>query len=201
MTALTGAPGLAWRALRYELNTWRCLARWLARRPDVPKGGVAFAYRGPLMLPIVVITAVSVLEVVIVDVAVPWPSPWLRVALLVLGVWGATLMLGMLAAVTVLPHVAGPCGLRVRHGHSLDAHVPWDAVASVRMRRGTRDGRSTQVVDGVLYLLATSQYTVEVQLDRPITVRGADVGTIRLYTDEPAALVAAVRERAGLGPR
>lgn len=193
--------GLARRALRFELNTWRCLARWLARRPDVPAGGVAFAYRGPMALPIGVITALSVLETVVVDVAVPWPWPWLRFTFLALGIWGVTLMLGLLAAVTVLPHVAGPAGLRVRHGHSLDAHVPWDAVAGARVTRGSRDGRSVQVADGVLYVLATSQYAAEVRLARPVAVRlpgdrHAEVTTVRLHADDPAGLVAEVRATA-----
>lgn len=193
---------LAARALRFELNTWRCLVRWVTRRPDVPADGVAFAYRGPMALPIAVITALSVLETVVVDIAVPWPWQWLRFTFLALGIWGVTLMLGLLAAVTVLPHVAGPAGLRVRHGHSLDAHVPWDAVAAARVTRGSRDGRSVQVADGVLYMLATSQYAVEVRLGRPVTVRlpgdrHAEVTAVRLHTDDPAALVAEVRSRAG----
>lgn len=193
-----GARRLALRAWRFELGTWRSLARWLARRPAVAKDGVALGYRGPMVLPITVFLVLSTLEVVVVDVAVPWPWAWLRFLVLGAGVWGAVLMLGMLAAVSVYPHVVEPAGVRVRHGATFELFLPRDAIATARAVRGTRDGRSVQVVGECLYVVATSQYAVELALTRPVPVRlprggVAEVTAVRLHADDPGALLAAVR--------
>lgn len=61
------------RAVRFELGMWRSTFRWLARRPHVPPEHTAFAYRGPMVTPIVVFFVVSLIEVVAVDLLVPWP--------------------------------------------------------------------------------------------------------------------------------
>lgn len=186
------------RALRHEISMWSSLGRWVARRPDVDPGGTPFAYRGPIAAPIVVLTVVSVIEVVAVDLIVaPWPVP--RRILLVLGIWGALFMVGMLAAVTVRPHVVSPSGLRVRHGASLDVHVPWDAVASASRLRRSGDGRTVEVVGGALRVLVSGQTTVVVTLHRPVpaTVRGTpvDVTELRFHADDAAGMVAAIRAR------
>lgn len=183
-------------AARYEAGTWRSLARWVSRRPDVPPGATPFAYRSPLLPPIIVILAVSVVEVVVLDLVVPWPA--LRIALLVIGIWGVAQGLGMLASVTSYPHVVAPSGLRVRYGTSLDVHVPWDAVAAARRQIGSRGGRSIQVDGDTLYALVGGQFTVVVTLARPIAVtlsggRRAEVTALRFHADDPD-LVTTIRD-------
>jgi hypothetical protein len=186
------------RAARFEAGMWRSLARWLVRRPHVPPEGTAFAYRGPLVALILVFFMVSLLDVVALDLLVPWPWTWLRFTVLILGVWGTVWMLGMLAAVTVHPHVAGPSGLRVRHGTSLDVHIPWDAVTGARQLFCSRDGRTVQLDGDTLYVLVAKQSTVEITLARPVPVtlprdHTAEITRLRLHADDAAALVATVR--------
>lgn len=200
--ALAIALVLARRMARFEAGVWRSLARWLARRPAVPHGGTPFGYRGPAAAPILAFFGLSALETVILDVIVSHLGAWswLRVLLLVLGIWGAVLMLGMFAGVTVHPHVVAPSGLRVRHGATFDAHIPWDAVAAVREVRGGRSGRSVQVDGDTLHVVVVGQTTVALTLTRPVTValspeRTADITALQLYADDAAALVAAVRTR------
>jgi hypothetical protein len=196
---------LARRAAEFEAAGWRSLARWVSRRPDAGPGDAAFAYHGPLLAPIVVILVLSVIEVVALDLIVPWPWQWLRVVLLILGVWGAVLALGMLAGVIVHPHTAGPSGLRVRHGAGLDVRIPWDAVAGARRVRRSRDGRTVQVDGATLHVVVSNQTTVEVTLNRPVTValtggRSAEITELRFHADDAAGLVAAVRARAEVIP-
>ncbi|GAA4694375.1 hypothetical protein GCM10023215_34970 [Pseudonocardia yuanmonensis] len=198
--ALGSTTDLLRRAVRAELDGWVSLARWTGRRPDVEDGGRAFAYRGPMMPPLIVFTVLSALEVVAVDVIVPWSEAftWLRVLLLVTGVWGLFFAVGILAGVTVHPHVVGPGGLRVRAGRAVDVRVPWPAVARVRQVRRTRDGRSVQVDDGVLHLPVGNQTTVEMLLGEPVTVRlprrgAVTLTAVHLHADDAAGLVAAVR--------
>jgi hypothetical protein len=192
--------------VRFELGMWRSLARWVLRRPDVRPGETALAYRSQLVAPVLGFFVLSLVEVVALDVLVPWGGAWerLRLPLLVLGAWGAVLMLGVLAGLTVHPHVVGAAGLRVRYGAGLDVHVPWDAVAGARELRGSRDGRTVQLDGHTLYVQISRQFTVEVTLERPVPVtlsrgREVEITAVRFHADEPAALVAAVRTRLAAG--
>jgi hypothetical protein len=187
--------------LRWERDGWRSLARWVRRRPDVEPGARPFGYHGATLPLMIVFVVVSALEVVAVDVIVPW-SPawlWLRITLLAVGIWGVMFALGMVAGVIVHPHTVGPEGVRIRSGPRLDVRVP--AVERARAVRRTRDGRSVQVEDGILYLPAASQTTVELVLNAPIEVDlptgAATVRAIHLHADDAAGFVRAIREQAG----
>lgn len=183
-----------------ERDGWVSLGRWVRRRPDVEPGTRAFGYHGATLPLMIVFTVVSVLEVVAVDVMVPW-SPawqWLRITLLVVGVWGVTFALGMVAGVLVHPHTVGPDGIRLRGGRSLDIRLPAASVARVRAVRRTRDGASVQVEDGVLHLPAASQTTVEITLTAPRTLTLPRLGevtvhAIHLYADDAAGFASAGR--------
>jgi hypothetical protein len=191
-TALAGV----WYGVRFEGAMWRSLARWLARRPDVPAGSTPFAYRSPMMAVLIVFINVSVLEVIAFHLLIPWEVP--RIVLLVLGIWGVIWMFGMLAAVTVRPHVVGPDALLVRNSLSVDILVPRDAVAGVRQVRERREGRSVQVDENTLYVLVMNESTVEVTLNRPVSVRLSEtrrpeVTAVRFHADDAGGLVAALR--------
>jgi hypothetical protein len=183
-----------------ERDGWVSLSRWVRRRPDVEPGTQAFAYHGATLPLMIVFTAVSALEVVAVDVMIPW-SPawlWLRITLLVVGVWGVTFALGMVAGVLVHPHTVGPDGVRIRGGRSLDVRLPAASIARVRAARRTRDGKSVQVDDGVLHLPMASQTTVEITLTEPRTLTVPRLGevtvrAIHLYADDATGFA-----RAGL---
>jgi hypothetical protein len=184
--------------LRWERDGWRSLARWVRRRPDVEPGARPFGYHGATLPLMIVFVVVSALEVVAVDVIVPW-SPawlWLRITLLVVGIWGVTFALGMVAGVLVHPHTVGPEDVRIRSGPRVDVRVP--AVERARAARRTRDGRSVQVEDGILYLPAASQTTVELVLPAPLAVElptgPATISAIHLHADDAAGFARAVRE-------
>lgn len=188
------------RAARFEAGTWRGVGRWAARRRDVPPGTVPFAYHEQTVAPAVVLAGLSLLEVVAVDVLVPWPWPALRVAVLAVGVWGAVLAVGMGVGPVVFPHLVTPTGLRVRAGAGLDLHVPWEAVAEVRRVRRDHAGiRAARVDGGVLSVGVANTTTVAVVLGRPVTARlprgPVEVTAVHLHADDAAGLVAAARER------
>lgn len=189
------------RAMRFEAGTWRALARGVARRPDVPDGATPFAYHAQLVAPMAVFAGLSVLELVAVDVLVPWPWTWLRLVVLAVGVWGFLVTAGMAAAAVVYPHLVDAGSLRVRAGAGFDLHVPWDAVGGVRRVRRTHDGvRAVRVDDGVLSVGGAGETTVAVTLTRPLTAHlpagPASVTSLHLHADDAAGLVAAARSRA-----
>lgn len=188
------------RAVRFEAGTWRSLARWLTRRPDVPVGATPFGYHQLLVAPLAVFTGLSLLELVAVDLLVPWPWTWLRLVVLALGVWGFLVSAGMGAGAVVYPHLVTADGLRVRAGAGFDLHVPWEAVGGVRRGRRPHDAiRAARVDDGVLSVGGAGETTVAVTLTRPLTALlpgGPEpVTAVHLHADDAAGLVAAVRSR------
>ena len=132
----------------------------------------------------------------VVHLLIPWPA--VRIAVLIVSVWGLLWMVGLLASMKVFPHLVGPDALRVRYGANLDVGVPWEAVASVGAARGSVDsGRSVVVEDGVASVPVMKQTRVEVKLREPTTLALPDgpeeVTALRLYADDPRGFVAAAR--------
>lgn len=107
--------------------------------------------------------------------------------------------LGMLAAVTVHPHVVGPDGVRVRSGTALDLHLPWETIASVRRVRRGHEGRAVSLDGAAVNVTVSHDTVVEIALAHPVsvTVRGedTDVTLVRLYADDATGFVTALRRR------
>lgn len=199
-TVLRRALILVGRAVRYELGCWRSLARWVSGRFDIPTGATGFSYRAPLIGPYLLITGVSVVEVVAFELIL---SPgWIRTTLFVFGIWGVLFMLGMLASMIVRPHLVSPAGLRIRMGNGFDLTVPWEVVADIRPVLRSHTGRSVTVENEVLQLVVIGQTTVDLILNRPIVVhlstdvavhRTAEITAVRFHADDRAGLVTAAR--------
>ena len=73
------------RALRFEVRIWVSLARWVARRPDVPGGAEAHGYAQGVTPVIALWIFASAVEIPVVHLVVPWAP--VRLVLLVVGVW------------------------------------------------------------------------------------------------------------------
>ncbi|MEU2612516.1 PH domain-containing protein [Micromonospora sp. NPDC007271] len=195
------------RVIAYEVGMWVSLGRWLLRRPPaVEPGAAAFSYVGVVKPILFAFIALSAIEIPIFDLilrhTLPWPS--VRHTVLALGIWGLLWMIGLFAALRIHPHVADVEGLRVRNGFSVGFLVPWAAIARVDARyRSLPSGRSVQIEPdeaGMVLNVATGKQTsVDVVLREPLSVRlpngpSRPVHEIRLYADDPAALVARARE-------
>ena len=191
-------------AMQIEKNGWVSLALWLRRRSALTGEEMPYPYRGPLLAPMWVMTILSALEVVALDVLIPWTPgwTWLRVTLVVIGVWGVVFVLGMLAGVTVHPHALGPAGLRIRHGATLEIAIPWDRVRSVRHEQRSWEGRSVDVDGPSLRIAVSKQTNVHLRLDEPVEallVREGRrmVSEIAFHTDDVRGIVKAIRQRMG----
>ncbi len=197
-------------ALASEAAMWRSLYRWTRRRTGTHgPGAVAFSYAGVVKPMLIVIIAVSAIEVPIADLIisrlVPWT--WVRVAVLAAGIYGLIWMLGLLAGLRMHPHIADNAGLRIRNGPRIDFSVPWDAVATVRRRyRSLPSSRAVQVehtADGVIVNIVTGgQTSVDVVLREPTSIAvdkaaGEPATELRFYADDPDALVALAQKHLG----
>lgn len=203
MTLLRRLPGLVRDALLYELALYRSLARWLARRPDVPRDATPIGY-SRLVAPMLWLwifgssVEVVVVEVVLRHVDQPWAAA-VRGPVLVLGIWGVVWMLGMLASYRVRPHLLTDTELLARSGARTWLALPLEAVQATRTVEHEVPGvvRSLHV-DGELALVGVGSRTnLEVILSRPTTVttsKGeATVSRVGIWVDEPRETAARLR--------
>lgn len=192
--------------VRFEINLYVALGRWLLRRPAVPVGATPWGY-ARLVTPVIWLWIFgSAVEVVVVHVVTPWLA--VRLVLLAVGVWGLLWMVGLLASYRVYPHLVDGDGLRVRHGKRADVRVPWERVA--RVTTVDRDLPSSvrtfqpRPVDGVdgeggvdLQIGVSGRANVHLVLTEPMTVPVSGeplaVTALTFLVDDPREFVAQVR--------
>jgi hypothetical protein len=184
-----------------EVAGWRSIGRAVLRRPTVPPGASAHAYDGPIRSVLVVFLVLSAIEIPIVDLLTHrWPA--VRFPLLVLGVWGAITMLGMLCGYRTRPHAVGPDGIVARSGAEIEVVLPWDDVASVARRRHPLPGAPAvsltgPVDDQALNLVVQDGTDIDVRLEGPTTIGlpngSVTVTAVRFAVDDAAAFLDAVR--------
>jgi hypothetical protein len=199
MELLRRAGALLRDAVLLEVAVWRGLARWVARRPDVPRGQVPVGY-ARLVTPVLLLWVfASAVEVVVVDLVLPWAS--LRVPLLVVGLWGVLWMLGMLGAYRTRPHLLADELLVVRGGLRLAVPVPLAAVEQAIAREEDMPGsiRSLAVVDDLLQVGVSGRTNLQLRLTGPTTL-GTPKGPVTVtrvgaWVDEPREVAAVLRRR------
>lgn len=206
MRERAGPVALLRTAVAYEIGMWRSLYRWLLRRPPTQEPGAeVFSYVGVVKPILIAFIALSAVEIPIFDLILQHTLPPARKVVLALGIWGLLWMIGLFAALRVHPHVAEAAGLRVRNGFQVDFLVPWAAIATAGARyRSLPSSRAVQLEHAesgtILNIGAAKQTSVDLLLREPITVRlpkgpSEPVREIRLYADDPQALIAHTRRR------
>lgn len=197
------AGNLLWRAVKIEARGYQSMYRMVFRRPRVPKGANGFGYHANVLTVLIVLTVISALELVVVDLIVrQWP--YVRIPMFVLGVWGVIYMLGMLCGMLTRPHAIGPEGLRVRDSTEVDLDLPWEVVAAVEWRTvNLTEKRPKVTVDNgqrTFSLRVQNETNIEVELERPLTLRlphGTEtVDRIAFYVDDPKAYMTRMRDYA-----
>lgn len=200
-------PRLVARAVRRELDLLTAVARWTVRRPeglsttadtsDDGPGDTDSARRAlhygrdqvPLVWAFLVVTAV---EVAVIELVVPWPA--VRLALLLLGLYGMIMMTGFIAIDRTRPHVLSRTSLRLRCGSSVDLDLPLSNIAAVRSDPRGADDEPT-IAGAVLVLGVGGRTQVTLTLAAPVRAGTASgvVSAVRIAVDDPAEAVARLR--------
>lgn len=153
---------------------WAALRAGLARKRDVPPGATAVPYDDDRVV-VLCLVLLSVVEVVAVDLLLPWLV--VRVVLLVLGLYGLVWLTALYLSLSTHPHLVGPRELRLRHGFLKDVAIPLADVAAVRREVDSNDAAALRVGS------ATSNVLVEL----------VDGRRVRFHANDPDAAVQAVR--------
>ena len=192
-----------------ELALYRSLARWIARRPDVPAGAAPIGY-AQLSAPVLWLwiigsaTEVVVAEAVLRTIDARWAEV-VRLPVLVLGIWGLLWMLGQLAASKVRPHLVTAEHLLIRNGSRTWVRVPLESIASVRRVEHSYPGvvKSLHHEDGLLLVGVSLRTNLELVLDVPTdleTSQGSKVAVrVGLWVDDPRAAAAQLTAKAVRG--
>jgi hypothetical protein len=205
---LRAASRLGWRAVRLEVTLYWALLRWVARRPSVPVGTTPVGY-AQLTAPMMGLWIfASALEVPLVHVLVPWEA--LRIALLVVSIWGLVWMVGVYAALRTYPHLVDEHAMRVRYATMVDLTLPWRAVrelqvdertlpSTVRILQRVEDDNGRQ-----LHVAVSARTNVTAQLAEPTVVRTAHgdetVVSVSFWVDDARSFVREQRQRLAAPP-
>lgn len=207
---LRSLPALAREAFLLELALYRSLARWIARRPDVPRGATPIGYAqlvGPMLWLWIFgsATEVVVFELVLRQVETGWAEA-LRMPLLAIGIWGVLWMLGMMAAYRVRPHLLTDDRLRIRNSARTWVDLPLDAIAATRTIEHELPGivRAVHHEDGLLLVGVSSRTNLELVLTSP-TVLPTSKGEmtadrVGLWVDEPHGVARMLRTLVATSP-
>lgn len=177
-------------------------AVWLlaSRRYDIPAGQSGIGYsRGRLPMEAVIV-GVAVLELVAVELLVPWGRlgafAGLRYAVLAASAYAVVWILCWLAAERVRPHLVTDEGLALRWGQLAVADIPWTSIAVVRVQRRYSEDETRLTLDVPLH-----GTDLDIDLSSPVTVRmpfrrrSRAVQGISLGVDDAEAAAAAIRAR------
>ena len=205
---------LAVRAARMELRIYESLWRAVARRPKIDAGATGFAYHRPVLTILIIFMAVSAVEIPIIDAVVHRWTP-VRIAFLVLGIWGLTWMIGLLCAYFTRPHTVGDDGIIVREGLEIEIPVSWEEFGAIRYAPLTQESIDPTSTDkpgrvfqyegervGAIWVGSETNLAIEfeapLEVDlpgRPPKGGGHAVDVLRFWADDPEALLAEVRRR------
>ncbi|KQZ84178.1 hypothetical protein ASD56_09205 [Microbacterium sp. Root166] len=186
----------AWRA---EVGIWQSFYRWIFRRPRVPNGASGFSYHSPILTILVIFIVLSAIEIPVIDLIVHrWD--WVRIPLLIAGIWGVTWMVGLLLSFLTRPHAVGPEGIRARDGAHVDVDLPWEAVASVEKSKDVQEKAPKIQEDEhgrTLALRIGNETNVLITLEHPVRTKLRDdtveIDAVRLWVDDLDGFMSAVR--------
>ena len=188
-----------------ELRLFEAIWQLATGRRDVRDDEVGIGYaRGRLPVELV-FAAVAVIELVAVDLLVPWELlgsfAWLRLAVLLASAYGILWIALWMVAERTRPHLVTDDALVLRWGHLPIATVPWELIAEVRehKRYSADESRLTHDVP----LQGTN---LDIELHAPMDARipfkrrRRAVTGISLGVDDPVAAAGMIAARIPVEP-
>lgn len=189
------------RIIGFDGKGLASLALWIARRRHgVPPGATAVPYCGAQTSTLLLFLFAMIVELVGLEALLRvFGAPvGLRTVILVVDLYSVLIVLAVIAACVTRPHVVTAAEVRVRYGAFFDLRLPRERIARVRHTRNFNESGVVRVEDGQLAVAVASQTNLVVELTGPVTAvrplgRRAEVRTVRLFADDPAAVLRTLR--------
>jgi hypothetical protein len=189
-------PGPVVFILRHELKVFEGLWLLIRRRDNVPDGATVLRYGANVRLMLVVCGILSVIEIAVVELLVPWY--WLRMVLLGLTVYGIVWVFGFLGALRRQPHYATRQELVLCFGHLHRLRVDLTAVKQIRMATQSGIKKTVLVADGAVSLTVFGGTSAVAELadGSSVDIDGRTtegLTEIRFDVDDPSAAVTDIK--------
>ena len=126
-------PGSVAKLVVLEPRLWVCLIRWALGRRRYSEEEFSYHRRSPLGMLVVMVLLVSPVELLLLHLLIPWT--WLKIALLVVGIYAAFWVSGFYASLVTLPHRLEEEGLLLRYGVFARGFVPYAEVVAIQRDR------------------------------------------------------------------
>ena len=191
------------RLMRSEAVIVLTLPRALLRLARRRRSDDEYAYaKRDVELPLAVaLIPAFATELVLVHLLVPDSLGWLRLALLVLSLYGVLWILGWALGLHVFPHRLRDDVLELRLGSLYRATIPLDSIVTLRRER-SKSGTRTRLDahDGAAALWVGGRVDLHVTIDRPVLVERPlgeplEVTSISFAADDAPRLATRLRGR------
>lgn len=179
-----------------ELRVFASLGLLIFGVKRIPPGAKPFGYtRGTLLIPSVFV-ALSLGELLLVHLLVPWL--WLQLVLLVLTLWGVLFVLGLVAARVVHPHSVTVETLQLQWGYQTVLATPLTNIAAVSLYANHQHTHPAVAGDSLILTQFQStnlriQFIEAVESTSPVAKRHqpstVQVREALLYVADPKALL------------
>lgn len=124
---------LPWlQLIRHEWDVLRDLYRLIKRIQVVPKNAIALPARRNWWQVPAMLTAVIVIEIIVVDLIIPWHA--VRITVFVVSLYGLIIMWGIIAGRAVYPHYLSE-ELVLRDGRTVVCRIPVEEIETFRHDR------------------------------------------------------------------
>jgi hypothetical protein len=192
------------RVVVLEPRLWVCLLLWASRRMRLGEDDFSYHKRSPAGGLVAVVALTTPVELLIWEILVPWA--WLRIVVLILGIYALVWVFGFYASLAVLPHRLEEGGLRLHYGAFAQGFIPYSEIEKIerKTRKAPKpgDGLQTRPEENALYLATSGKTDLTLWLRTPQAIDGLfrtsePATTIHLAADEPKKMTSKLHQRVG----
>jgi hypothetical protein len=190
------------RVMVLEPRLWVCSLLWATRRIRPGEDDFSYHKRSLAGGLVAVVALTTPVELLIWEILVPWA--WLRIVLLIVGIYALIWVLGFYASLAVLPHRLEEDGLRLNYGAFAQGFIPYSEIEKIERitRKAPKpgDGLQTHPEENALCLAMGGKTDLTLQLRTSKVIDGLfrtsePATTIHLSADQPEKMTLKLRQR------
>lgn len=186
-------PSPVMKIAKHELDMWKLASFLVRRKINAPTHADTFQYGSEQRAIYVALIIVSIVEIIVIELIVPWKT--VRLTIIVLSIYGAIWLFLFYKSYRINPHYLDDNTLVLRVGLLFKLTINRTNIKSVRMARRTWGNKFLSVSNQAAIIKHGSDTNVEVLLNKPTPnlVSGNSELVDRIYfaVDNPQEFVQA----------
>ncbi|GAA4785898.1 hypothetical protein GCM10025785_05220 [Corynebacterium canis] len=160
-------PGPVMKLAKHELDMWKLLGFWLRRKINAPADAVTFKYGTEQRAIFIVLILVSIVEIVVIDLIVPWQT--VRTIIVVVSIYGAIWLFLFFKSFRINPHYIDDRELVLRVGLLAELVIGLQHVKQVRAAHKTWGNKFLSIEAGRAVIKHGSDTNIEIVLREPVS--------------------------------